>query len=82
MSSHDRATPPPLFQRPVVFWLILLPMLLLVVALVTAAVMRERSGRAVLAEEALRYEVQAAAIDQAEARRVAQENARRSASMQ
>lgn len=77
MRFHDRASSPPFFQRPFVFWLILIPMVLLVAGLVGAVVARDRTTRAALSEEALRYDVQAA-VTQAEARRLEQEQARHS----
>lgn len=82
MSDHDRATVLPLFQRPLGFWLVIIPMLLLVGALVGGAVLKERAARTVLAERALRYEVNTRAIDEAHEKSADEERARRSASMQ
>lgn len=82
MSSHDQATVPPLLQRPLAFWLIVLPMILLVVGLIGGIVLKDRAARSTLAEHALRYEVQARAIDEAHEKRAVEEQARREASMQ
>jgi hypothetical protein len=81
MSGHDQATVPPLLQRPVAFWLILLPMVVLVLGLIGGIVLKDRAARTALAEHTLRYEVQARAIDEAHEQRTAEEGARRSASM-
>lgn len=79
---HDEATVPPLLQRPIAVWLILVPMLVLVIALIGGLFLKERSDQAALAEHTLNYEVQAEAIDQAHARRETEEQARRTAAMQ
>ncbi len=81
-TRHDLATVLPLMQRPIAVWLVLVPMLVLVVALIGGIVLKDRAARAALAEHTLRYEVQAEAIDQAHARRATEEQARRSAAMQ
>ena len=82
MSGHDRATVPPFYQRPIAFWLVVVPLLLLVGVLVGSLFLKERAARTLLTERALRYEVDARAIDQAYERRAVEENARRAASMQ
>lgn len=82
MSGHDQATVPPLLQRPVAFWLIVIPMVVLVVALIGGIVLKDRAARTAQAEHTLRYEVQARAIDEAHERREIDERARRSAAMQ
>ena len=82
MSGHDQATIPPLLQRPVAFWLIVIPMGLLVLGLIGGIVLKERAARGALAERTLNYEVQARAIDDAHEKRAIEERARRSASMQ
>lgn len=82
MSGHDQPTVLPLAQRPIAFWLVVLPMLLLVAALVGGIFMKERAAQALLTERALRYAVDARAIDQAYEQRAVEENARRAASMQ
>ena len=70
------------FRRPEAFWLTVIVLLLLVSALAGSLFLKERAARTLLTERALRYAVEAHAIDQAYERRTAEENARRSASMQ
>ena len=82
MSDHDRATVPPLLQRPVAFWLVVIPLVLLVAVLVGTLFLKERAARTLLTERALRYEVDTRAIDLAYEQRAAEEDARRAASMQ
>ena len=82
MSRFDQPIHEPFLRRPLTSWIILMCLLVLVVGLVAATVVRDRTGRAALAEQADSYAAQAEAIDQARQRSVEQEQARRSASMQ
>ncbi|RZJ31482.1 MAG: hypothetical protein EON85_03230 [Brevundimonas sp.] len=82
MTRFDQATSEPFFRRPVAFWLIVAPLSLIVVALVLGLMVKDRTDRAALAEQARSYDSQAQAIDEARERSVEREQARRSASLQ
>lgn len=82
VTRFDRASEAPFFQRPLIFWLIIGPLVIATVLLIGSMILKERAGRAALAEQALSYEAQATAIDQARERSRDRESARRSTVMQ